>query len=287
MDHRGAYDIARLAASSAVLDGNIHPIPPVNFPLDISHFTAAFADPRFPIAVGITVLCGVVRGFSGFGSALIYIPLMSAVYEPRVAAASFLLIDFFCTIPFAARLYPTSNKREIWPLTCAAALTIPFGAMLLRLVDPVPLRWAIAMVILALVAVLVSGWRLRGAASLPLTIGIGLVSGISGGATQLVGPFAIVYWLGSASGAAVVRANLMVFFALTGAILCVTYFFQDLFPPAIVALAALIALPYVVSLVAGAYLFKGSSELLYRRVAYAIIAAAALASLPLFDGIFR
>ena len=41
-----------------------------------------------------------------------------------------------CTAPFAARLYPLSNKREIWPLTFAAALTIPLGAMLLRVVDP-------------------------------------------------------------------------------------------------------------------------------------------------------
>ena len=258
----------------------------MDFP-DSSQISAAFADSRFIAALVVTVLCGVVRGFSGFGSALIYIPLVSAIYEPRIAAASFLLIDFFCTVPFAARLYPLSNKREIWPLTFAAGLTIPLGAMLLRVVDPVPLRWAIAAVILALVAVLVSGWRLRGKASLPLTIGVGLISGLSGGATQLVGPFAIVYWLGSATNAAVVRANLVVFFAFTGAILCVTYFVQGLFPPEIVALALLLAVPYVLSLLAGAYFFKGSSELLYRRVAYAIVAAAALVSLPVFDGLIR
>jgi uncharacterized membrane protein YfcA len=258
----------------------------MDFP-DSSHFSSLLADPRFLAALGVTVLCGVVRGFSGFGSALIYIPLVSAIYEPRVAAASFLLIDFFCTLPFAVRLYPISNKREIWPLTFAAALTIPLGAMLLRAVDPVPLRWAIAIIILALLAVLVTGWRMRGSASLPLTIGVGLISGLSGGATQLVGPLAIIYWLGSTSAAAVVRANLIVFFALTGAILSVTYALQGLFPPATVALAALIALPYVLSLLLGAYFFQGASESLYRRVAYAIVAAAALVSLPLFDGVLR
>ena len=39
-------------------------------------------------------LAGVVRGFSGFGSALIYIPLISAIYDPRTAAGTFVLIDF-------------------------------------------------------------------------------------------------------------------------------------------------------------------------------------------------
>lgn len=254
---------------------------------DSSHFSAVISDPRFLVALGITVLSGVVRGFSGFGSALIYIPLVSAVYEPRVAAASFLLIDFFCTVPFAIRLYPVSNKREIWPLTIAAALTIPVGAMLLRVVDPVPLRWFIAAIVLTLLAVLVSGWRLRGRPSLPLTLGVGLVSGVSGGATQLVGPFAIVYWLGGENTSSVVRANLIVFFSLAGAVLCVTYAIQGLFPPDVIALAVLIAIPYVLSLLAGAYLFKGSSELIYRRVAYLIVAAAALISLPLFDGFLR
>lgn len=257
-----------------------------DFP-DSQQFTAVLAEPRFVAAVAITVLCGVVRGFSGFGSALIYIPLMSAVYEPKVSAASFLLIDFFCTLPFAVRLYPISSKKEIWPLTIAAAVTIPLGAMLLRIVDPVPMRWAIAIIILGLLATLVSGWRMRAPASLPLTVGVGLVSGVSGGATQLVGPFAIVYWLGSTSPPAVIRANLIVFFALAGAILVVTYLLQGLLPPPIVALAVLLAVPYVLSLLGGAYLFRGSSEQLYRRIAYAIVAASALVSLPVLDGILH
>ena len=258
----------------------------IDFP-DNSHFSAWLADSRFYVVLGVTVLAGLVRGFSGFGSALMFIPLASAIYEPRIATAAFLLIDFFCTLPLFVRVYPISNKREVWPLSLAAALTIPLGAMFLRVVDPVHLRWGIAAIILLLVSVLVSGWRLRHAASLPLTIGVGLISGFSGGATQLVGPFAIIYWLGSKSPAAVVRANLVVLFGLTGAVLCVAYFAQGLFPPPIVALSLLLAGPYVLSLFTGGYFFKGSSETLYRRIAYAIVAAAALVSLPIFDGLVR
>ena len=45
-------------------------------------------DPRFALALGISVLSGAVRGFSGFGSALVYVPLMSALYGPQVGAAT-------------------------------------------------------------------------------------------------------------------------------------------------------------------------------------------------------
>ena len=258
----------------------------MDFP-DSSHFAALLADPRFYAVLAVAALSGVVRGFSGFGSALIYIPLVSAIYEPKIASASFILMDFFCSAPFAWRLYPITNKREIWPLTLAAALTIPVGAMILRYVDPVPLRWMIATVVFLLLAVLVSGWRFPGRPTLPLTVTVGLLSGVSGGAANLIGPFTIVYWLGSPAPAAMVRANLMVFFALSGIVIVLTYIVQGLFPPQVIALVILIAAAYVLTLNAGARLFRASSESTYRKAAYAIVAAAALVSLPVFDGLLH
>ena len=62
-------------------------------------FSETATDPRFPIAVGIAALAGLVRGFTGFGSALIYMPLVSAVYGPQVAAVTLLLIDIVCSLP--------------------------------------------------------------------------------------------------------------------------------------------------------------------------------------------
>jgi hypothetical protein len=47
----------------------------------------------------------------------------------------------------------------------------------------------------------------------------------------------------------------------------------------------LTGLPFALALTAGAYYFHGSSDALYRRVAYVIIAFAGLASLPLFDAL--
>jgi uncharacterized protein len=258
----------------------------IEFPFS-ALFAAAFSDPRFYAALGVAVLSGVVRGFSGFGSALIYIPLASAIYGPKMAAASFVLIDFFCTIPLAIRAWPACNKREVMPLTIACAVTIPLGALLLRYMDPIWLRWGIAFLILGLLAVLVSGWRYRGEAPLPLTIGVGLISGVTGGATTLTGPIPIVYWLGSPSGVATVRANLIVYFLLTDALVAVTYWVQGLMTAEAVVLALLVGLPFFLALGAGARLFRGASDLTYRRIAYAIVAAAALVSLPLLDGLLR
>src|SRR3954452_9879968 len=106
-------------------------------------FAAALSDSRFVAAGVVAALSGFVRGFSGSGSALIYIPLVAAIYEPRIAAPTLLLIDLAGSTPFTLREFSRCNWREVVPITTAAALAAPFGAMALILVDPIVLRWII------------------------------------------------------------------------------------------------------------------------------------------------
>src|SRR6185295_8183272 len=108
---------------------------------DIPAFSAALSDRRFIAAVAIAALSGFVRGFSGFGSALIYIPLIAAIYEPRIAAPTLLLIDLAGSVPFTIRELPRCNWREVAPVTTAAALAVPLGTMALVFIDPILLRW--------------------------------------------------------------------------------------------------------------------------------------------------
>jgi uncharacterized protein len=187
--------------------------PVIELP-DLSTFTAIVLDPRFAAAVGISMLSGAVRGFTGFGSALIYVPLMSAVYGPKIAATSFLPIDLMTGIAFAFGLWRQANWREVLPLAAAAIFAAQFGALILQYADPIALRWAICAMVAALVPVLASGWRYHGRPMLAITIGVGLLAGLIGGAVQISGPPIILYWLGSMHHGSVVRASLVVYFLL-------------------------------------------------------------------------
>jgi len=250
---------------------------------DSSLFAAAIADQRFWLALAIATLAGVVRGFSGFGSALIYMPLVAAVYDPRVAAVTLLLIDTAGAAPFALRAFPQCTRREVLPIFIAAAIAVPFGTLALKVIDATVLRWFMALMVLSLLGILMSGWRYRGRLNLPLTVSVGLFSGFGGGAVQIAGPAVIIYWLGTANSAATVRANLLVYFLLLDATLCVVYWWQSLFTADLLALSVLLAIPFFVATAVGAFFFAGTSDRLYRRIACAIIAAAALISLPLLD----
>lgn len=251
----------------------------------LAAFSANAADPRFLFSAGVAVVAGLVRGFAGFGSALIYMPLVSAVYGPQIAAPTLLLFDTACSLPFAVHAFPHCNRREVAWVAVAGAIFIPIGVMALLWIDAIILRWFIAVLVLFALGVLVAGWRYRGRPTVAAALATGAVSGFGGGSVQIGAPPLLVFWLGGENNAATVRANIMVYFILQGALSIILYLSTGLFSAQVFALAIMLGVPFMLAMAAGTYWFHGSSDGLYRRVAYVIIAFAGLASLPIFDSL--
>jgi uncharacterized protein len=159
----------------------------MTFP-DYGLFAAAVENRRFWAALAIAILAGAVRGFAGFGSALIYIPLVAAVYSPPVATVALLLIDTVGAAPFTVRSLAHCSWREILPIYIAAAIAVPLGTMALLVLDPTFLRWCIAITILLLLGVLVSDWHYHGRPRLPLTLAIGLFQDLAAAPPRSPGP---------------------------------------------------------------------------------------------------
>jgi uncharacterized protein len=250
---------------------------------DLATLAAMLHDGRFIAAVAVAMLAGVVRGFSGFGSALIYVPLIAALYEPRVATVSFVLMDYVCVAPYAVRALPQAQWRQVLPAFAASLLTVPLGTMVQNATDPVPLRWGMAAFVLTFVVLLASGWRYPFKPSAPAAACAGALSGFAGGAVQMGGPPVILYWLGSPGSASVIRSSLLVFLVMLGFTLMANYAWHGLMTASPIALAVLLWPAYILALAVGARWFRGASDVHYRRVAYIIVALAALVSMPVFD----
>jgi len=54
-----------------------------------------------------------------------------------------------------------------------------------------------------------------------------------------------------------------------------------------VVLSLCLGAPYLAAMWAGVRFFHRASDTIYRRIAYGIVAASALVSVPVFDGLFR
>jgi uncharacterized membrane protein YfcA len=245
-------------------------------------FIAFPMDKRLIAAVLIAAVAGLVRGFSGFGSALVYVPLISAIYEPRTAAATLVLIDVACGFPFAVNALRRWDWREVVLISGAAALGIPIGTITLMYADPIFLRWAIAVFVVLITSVIAAGWRYHGSPNRALMIGTGLMAGFFGGAFQMDGPPVVIFWLGGSKVASVVRANILVFLELSGFIIVVAYEIAGLLSHEVLRMSFWLFWPFLLAMIVGARRFRLASERTYRRIAYVLIYLAAIGSLPVF-----
>ena len=236
--------------------------------------------------LGTALIAGLARGFSGFGGALIFIPLVSIVTEPKLASAVLLVADGVVALSLIPDAVRTAERRDPALMAAGALFGVPLGTALLVHIAPVTLRWMISGMVLSLLLLLVSGWRYRGKAYPTLTLAVGFVSGLFSGAAQLGGPPVVAYLLGRDMPGRTIRASIILFFAISTMISATSYGLNGLITRQALFLALLVAPVFSVGLYAGSRLFGLASERLFRAVCYSLIAAAAIAGLPVLETIF-
>ncbi|BDG74643.1 sulfite exporter TauE/SafE family protein [Roseomonas fluvialis] len=228
---------------------------------------------------------GVSRGFSGFGAALVFVPLASAAAGPQAAVPVLALMECVACLVFLPSAWRHAVRREVAVMSVGAICAVPLGAMILAASDPVALRWAMVGLVLLAVAVLASGLRYRGAGSVPLTIGVGAAGGLMSGTAMLGGVPPAVFWLGRDAPAVVVRANMNLYFAILTVAVTAAFAWRGLIGPDSAWFALAAAPAYGAGLWAGAWLFGRASEATFRIAGIGIILAAAVLGLPLWDGL--
>ncbi len=250
-------------------------------------FVAALPDHGISSLVAIALIAGLARGFSGFGAALIFVPLGGAIIGPKLISPVLLVIDGLATLGMIPPAWRSANRREVFTMAAGAVLGVPAGTAALALVDPLTLRWAITAIAICLLALLVSGWRYHGEPLVSLTSTTGLVAGLFSGAAQLGGPPVVAYWLGGKTDFARVRANVILYFAISTCFSVVSYYFGGLFVEAVFALTIVILPSYIIGLYTGSKLFGLAKESTFRMICYLLIAASATMGMPLLDGVLR
>jgi uncharacterized membrane protein YfcA len=240
------------------------------------------SEPRFWIAALAAFAAAAIRGFSGFGAGLVFMPVAAACFGPKIAAGILFVIDTILILPFVVRAVRIVDWREVLPLGLGAMATVPAGALVLLYVDPIPLRWGLSLAIFASVGVLAAGWRYRGPTRIWLSALVGATAGFLSGAAQIPGPPVLIYWLGREVVSATMRANAIVFFCFTTVVSGIAFLIGGIFTAEVMARSAALLPVYALGIFIGGRLFGLASEATYRRIAYASILFVALASLPVF-----
>ncbi len=244
-------------------------------------------DAALSVLLATVLLAGIARGLSGFGTGMIVAPVASALYGPQVAIVIIVIIDSLPVLPVTLPALRQARWRQVLPVVAGLFVMLPVGVMILKSSDPVLLRWAISLSILACAAALWSGWRWPGPRNAAVAAGVGGMAGLLGGIASIPGPPVILYWLASGLPAALLRANLLTLFFLGEFLSIGNLWVAGLFERVAVMLGITAAPVYFVGLWVGARLYGFASEETYRRVTFGLIALAAVLALPATERLFR
>ena len=254
--------------------------PAALIPADVS-LNAAMA------ICAVAFVSGTARGFSGFGSALIFMPLASSIADPRLVAALLLIIDFVAAAPLLPNAWEKADRKATAVIVTGALIGVPIGTYFLSRLEPVTTRWIISAFVFGLLLLLLSGWRYRGKDHASISVGIGGLSGFCSGLAQTGGPPIVGYWLGRPIPSVIARANIVLFFGASDFFSAVSYTATGLITLDAIKFAFVVGPVYGIGVWFGASLFGKASETVFRAICYALIAAAVIFGLPALDGVLR
>lgn len=240
--------------------------------------------PGLAWVVLITVAAGVVYGFAGFGAALVFMPVATVFVPVEMAIAAFGVTALASLVSVVPRAWGQADRPNVVLMIVVATLALPTGIAVLKANDVTTMRWAVLAVTTITLLALMLGWRYHAAPTRAARISVAAATGFVGGATGLVGPIMVLFQLSGSEGVARARANTLVFLTLTGLLTVPLMALQGLLTPEAVVLGLCLIVPYGVASRIGQALFDPGRQVLYRRVAYAIIAAAIVMGLPIYGG---
>jgi uncharacterized membrane protein YfcA len=236
--------------------------------------TALFAGIGLWTAIGVTLIAGLMRGFAGFGSAMLMAPIFAILFGSADMVVTVVAIELVVSVQLFPQVRKNADWRTLAPMSIAACAAMPLGVWLLASVDKGTIVTAVSAVIVAFVVLMWTGWKYRGRRSALAGAAVGAVSGAMMATTSVGGPPVLLYLLSGNDSPQVNRANIVTYYFLTQFLLIVIVLATGVAGWGALARAVVLFPVMVAGAWAGGRMFHGlASERLYRNVALGILFA--------------
>jgi uncharacterized membrane protein YfcA len=240
---------------------------------------ALFSPGMLAACAGIALLSGSVHGYSGFGGALMMVPLLSFFIAPVHAVAVTMLAALVGQVRLVYGAVPIAEWAQCGPFLATSLLASPVGSLLLMSGDAALVRRGVGMTTLVAAALLATGWAYKGARTLLTGALFGGLAGLVNGATGQGGPVSVAYFIAAPTGAVRQRANIIVTVGglVIGTLAALAA--GGILTWSVLALGLGLGLPYMAGIAIGSGLFRLLPQQAYRRATLGLLFLAGLAAL--------
>ena len=241
--------------------------------MDELQAVAAALGPGAVALIALTVaFAGFLRGFVGFGAALIIAMVLSAILGPTLAVPIATLSGLPATLQLLHDARRHADAQFVLPFGVAAFVAAPAGAWVLVSLDAAVMRMLISTFVLLMVVLLVKGWHPFGRVTPKVSAIAGAAAGWVQGASSVSGPLAVLVALSRPGEAHVQRANVIGVVASLNMCGLLPFFFFDLFTLEVVIISLAIIPLYSGTTWLGARYFSAHGHQIFRTAALGAMA---------------
>ena len=225
------------------------------------------------------LVAGFLRGFLGFGGALIIIMVVNVVVGPQFAVPLACLSGLpptFQLLPAAVR---NSDRSFALPFGFMSLVMLPLGTLALVQLDPGIMKIVVSGVVLAMVLLLYQGWAFRRKANLPVVMGAGGLTGLIQGATGAAGPMVVAVAMAIPGAPEKQRANVIGAITFLSLFPALPLWYHGLFTREVVIASLAITPLYMVTTWIGTRYFSGKGHKIYRNATLVALTIISLVTL--------
>jgi hypothetical protein len=166
------------------------------------------------VALALVFGASVVRGLTGFGLAIILVPLLGLIVEPAKAVVISILLQLLAGPIGLKRILADGEWSTAFPIALSAVATTPFGVWLLSVTAPDVARLMIAAIAFAAFGLMFVPAKAGSVPGRKESVATGIAAGLLTGFASMPGPPVVPFYLRRKLSPDVARASmLMVFFA--------------------------------------------------------------------------
>lgn len=140
------------------------------------------------VALFAALAAGTISGLTGFGLALISVPILLFVYEPRTVVFLSVVMSIVICAEVVRDSLRDADKRIVAALVVPSFIGVVMGAEILRIADPVYIRLFVGIFVVFSAGLLLREIRLPGAKTRWGTVVAGWASGALSTSTGLAAP---------------------------------------------------------------------------------------------------
>lgn len=167
-------------------------------------------------AIAAAFVAALIRGFTGFGMAILLVPLLGLMIVPLDAVVVSNLLGLLIGLVGLRRIWGEAERASVLTIGALAMVASPLGLWLLHATDPALARLLIALVAIAAFVLVLLPQRPEGhRPHVAETAATGLAAGVLTGFAGMPGPPVVPYYLRQAMPAARARASMLAVFLAT------------------------------------------------------------------------